>query len=61
MITKGKIKKRLGCLLLAGVLLIAGVQPVTVKANENTIQNAVQISENGSYSGVMSEDREVFH
>ena len=46
-----KLKNKI-ILLLAIVVVLSGCYPMTTKASsDNTIQNAMSISENGTYSG----------
>ncbi len=50
-----KLKNKI-ILLLAIVVGLSGCYPVTIKASsDNTIQNAIQVSEDGTYSGSASE------
>lgn len=50
-----KLKNKI-ILLLAIVVGLSGCYPMTTKASsDNTIQNAMSISENGTYSGAAPE------
>lgn len=51
------LKKKTGCFVLAVMLLFNCFSATTVMASDdNLIQNAILISENGSYTGTASED-----
>lgn len=51
------LKKKTGCFVLAMMLLFNCFSATTVMASDdNLIQNAILISENGSYTGTASED-----
>lgn len=55
-----KLKNKI-ILLLAIVVGLSGCYPMTTKASsDNTIQNAMSISENGTYSGAAPEE-EVYY
>lgn len=55
------VKKRLS-MMLAVIIFFGGVHPTLAKAStDNTIQNAILINENGSYSGTAPEEEEVYY
>lgn len=51
------LKKKIGCCLLVVLLLLNYLPAIIVSASDdNTIQNAILIGENGSYTGTVSTD-----